>query len=108
MELSADCRKKMQRSFPDKLSGSQDIRLLQITVCEYFDLVAFYHDVFSALLEEELGRSGATALLSPVEESLLQVTTLVKAQLFSLESTLNRLIEWRKRYRELEVQGIYN
>lgn len=108
MELSADCREKMQRSFPDTINCSRDIRVLKCAVREYFDLVCFYHDVFSALLEEELGRSGATALLSPVEESLLQVTTLVKTQLFSLEATLNRLVEWRTRYRQLEVQGVYN
>lgn len=107
LNLSTLSRSRMQALF-DKARNSIDIRDLRRVTRQYLDLVYSYHDVFAALLDEELGRAGASRDTSPVEEALCKLITLIKSQQFLLEATLRRLDEWRARYRELEAQGVYN
>lgn len=88
--------------------GSKEIRYLQIPVRQYLDIIYYYHDTFTDLLQEELGRTGTSAVISPVEAALFKLTTLIKSQIFSLETTDRRLYEWKKSLRTMETQGIYN
>jgi hypothetical protein len=107
LNLSTHSRNRMQALF-DKAPNSVDIRDLRRVTRQYLDTVYSYHDIFAALLDEELGRTGTTNLTSPVEEALYKLITLIKSQIYLLEATVNRLDEWRARYRELIAQGIYN
>lgn len=107
LKLSTLSRGRMQALF-EKAGNSLDIRDLRRVTRQYLDLVYSYHDIFAALLDEELGRTGASRETSPVEEALCKLITLIKSQLFLLEATLRRLDEWRARYRELQAQGVYN
>ncbi|HVU94121.1 MAG TPA: hypothetical protein VHE34_02815 [Puia sp.] len=90
------------------LLGSGDIRYIRDAVLQYLDDIYYYHDVFSRLLEEEYGRTGASAVTTPAEEGLLKLTTLIKSQIFAIEATVNYLNKWGKGICKVEVQGICN
>ena len=88
--------------------GSRNIRYTRNTVRQYLDDIYHFHDVFAGFLEEEYGRTGASAVTSPAEEGLLKLTTLVKSQIFAVEATVKYLNTWGKAVRAVEVQGIFN
>lgn len=95
-------------TIPAVQMGSGDIRKIGRVVREYLAVVYYYHDVFAGFLEEELGRNGTSAVISPVEAALSKLTTLIKSRIFTVEAVVLQLKEWRTGSRELEVQGIYN
>ena len=87
---------------------SGDIRYIRNGVRAFLDDIYYYYAVFARLLEEEYGRTGASAVTSPAEEGLLKLTTLMKGQIFAIEATVKYLNKWGKGTREVELQGIYN
>jgi|GEM_PF-3075952 len=88
--------------------GSADIRNLQTGLEQYLDELYTFHDSFAALLVQEYGRTGKSAVTSPAEEALLKLTTLIKSQVFSMEATIKYLVDWKKATRKIEAQSIYN
>lgn len=116
-ELEESYRDKMQwpllKSLRDVQGAgpylcSREIRYTRKAVLSYLDDIYHYHDVFAGLLEEAYGRTGASAMITPVEEGLLKLTTLIKSQIFAIEGTVKFLHRWGKETREMEVQGVYN
>lgn len=122
MELTEGYQDKMQLLLLDTIKaiaaddqgrsqdyvGSREIRYLQIPVRQYLDILYYYHDTFTGLLQEELARTGTSAVISPAEAVLFKLTTLIKSLIFSLEANERRLHEWKKRLRTMETQGAYN
>lgn len=87
---------------------SRDITDAQIVTLQYLDMLYDAHDIFADLLQEETGKTGKVLVTSPVEECLFKLILLIKDQLFAMEATVNRLAEWKRRSRKVEVQEIYN
>ncbi len=87
--------------------SSKDIRGMHLVVSRFLDVLNSSYDVFTRLLQEEYNRT-AKGAASPVGAVLTKLATLLKGEIFCIESIAGGLQAWMSSTRAMEMQALCN
>lgn len=88
--------------------GSRSVRSMQVLLRQYRDILYFYHNVFAGLQEDESEKVGKVTVTTPLGDCLLNLAVLIRSRIAAIETSFNRLGEWKMKLRLAERQGFFN